>query len=212
MPRTQTVLRPVALPLPAAPDTDSGGPAAADGALTSTERAHVLELLARSERDCLALIEPLTDAQWSSAPEGRWSVGQIVEHLGTVEANIMRLVHRMLASPPDPDWHTRTAGRDALLERILGDRTDRITAPKSTNPAGTDDRATLVGRLRDGRAQTVAFARDTTEPLKARTFAHLAPAIGVMNGYQWLLCIARHHDRHNDQIRELLASGGAGPR
>jgi hypothetical protein len=58
--------------------------------MTEDERQHVLKLLRESSDSFLALADPMTDAQWTyREQDGRWSVGEIVEHLGVVERNLL---------------------------------------------------------------------------------------------------------------------------
>ena len=69
--------------------------------MTEDERRHVVKLLRESSDGLLALVGPMTDAQWTyREQDGRWSVCEIVEHLGVVERNLFNQVQGRSRSLP----------------------------------------------------------------------------------------------------------------
>jgi len=91
---------------------------AADAALTPAERAHAIQLLQDSQKEFLALVDGLTDAQWTykSAPD-RWSVGETAEHIMLGEALLFASVQRAVDSPPNPDWEPKRAAKRSFWKR-----------------------------------------------------------------------------------------------
>ena len=68
-----------------------------DPHLTSEERAFVVERLERTRDDLLAVVEPLSEAQWNYRPSDEaWSIHLIVEHLGRVEISLLGQVELAL--------------------------------------------------------------------------------------------------------------------
>jgi len=68
--------------------------------MTADQRLDVVKLLRESSVGLLALVDPMTDAQWTYRErDGRWSVGEIVEHLGVVERNLFNQVKGTLEDP-----------------------------------------------------------------------------------------------------------------
>ncbi len=180
---------------------------ATDARITDAEREHVVRLLTDSRVALLALVAPLTDAQWifKTGPD-RWSIREIVEHLGLVEHGLFRRVERALATPVDPAWSASTDGKSEMIERTLGDRGTRREAPEPVVPTGGLGRNAALKAYERRRADTVAFATTTLDPLKAHTGDHHRPAIGTLNAYQWLLYIPLHNLRHVQQIEEITRS------
>ena len=177
-----------------------------DPQMTPDERRYVLDLLAETRDTLLAVAEPLTDVQWTRVPgPDRWSVGQIVEHLGIVETGLFRRVERALMQPANPEWVGQTGEKTELIERQLRDRGLTRDAPERVVPSGTMTRDDAMTRYRDGRVQSIAFAERTNDPLKLHTSDHHRPVIGTLNAYQWLLYIPLHNLRHNQQIAEAIA-------
>ncbi len=177
--------------------------------MTEDERQHVVKLLRESSDSLLALVCPMTDAQWTYRErDGRWSVGEIVEHLGVVERNLFNQVKGALEEPANPKWREATAGKTELIERRLLDRSQAREAPASARPTGTVLRADALQHYRSRRATSLVFAKETAASLAEHTRDHFRPVYGTLNAYQWLLYIPLHNLRHNQQIAEIASSSG----
>ena len=125
--------------------------------MTEEEREHAVKLLRESSDGLLALVGPMTDVQWTyREQDDRWSVGEIVEHLGVVERNLFDQVKGALEEPANPNWREATAGKTGLIERRLLDRSQTREAPESSRPTGTVLRADALQRYRDRRAMSLA--------------------------------------------------------
>jgi hypothetical protein len=57
----------------------------------------------------------------------------------------------------------------------------------------------------DNRAHTIEYMKTTQEDLRDHLFDHPVPAIGTLDGYQWILLISGHTRRHTAQILEVKA-------
>lgn len=180
--------------------------AAQDARMTDVERAEVIELLEKSERELLDGIEGLSDEQWAfkPAPE-RWSVGEVVEHIVLADALLFETAVKSLDTQPDAEWDA-TLSKTDTLRKALPNRSRRVDAPAAIKPQKALTRAALLSRFKEQRARAVAYARQTDKPLKAHTAAN--PFFGSLNAHQWLLYIPLHHLRHNQQIAEVKASEG----
>ena len=71
---------------------------------TEADRQYTVENLRRTRDDLTRQVENLTDAQWNfrEAP-GRWTIAEVVEHLGLWEIAWVREIGEGLHSPPRPD-------------------------------------------------------------------------------------------------------------
>jgi len=183
--------------------------AADEGRLTAEERAKVIKLLLDSQKELLASVENLSDAQWTykPAPE-RWSVGEVAEHIYLAEGLLFAAVEKALAAPLNPDWEAKTRGKTEFLERVMVNRTTKAQAPEQIVPTGKLSRAEVISRFKEVRAKTLKFAEQTDLPLKAHTLDHPFPVFNTLNAYQWLIYIPLHNLRHNQQIAEVKASSG----
>ncbi len=81
--------------------------------MTANDRAELIELLEKSEREMMQSITGLSDAQWAFKPTpDRWSVGEVVEHIMLAEGLMFDLAVKSLESQANPKWQeilTKTA-------------------------------------------------------------------------------------------------------
>ena len=181
---------------------------AGDPKITSEERAAAIKLLKESEKEFLGLVENLTDEQWNFKPAPfKWSVGQTAEHIALAEGRLFGVVQQALSSKPNPDWETKTTGKEVALEKILAARTGRAQAPGAIQPINKPmTRAEIMALFKEGRARSMKFIETTDATFKEHTLDNPFPVFGTLNAYQWFLYIPQHNSRHNKQIMEVKAS------
>ena len=176
----------------------------ADPKMTRAERAELIDLLNKSEKEFLQAVEGLSDEQWAfkPAPE-RWSVAEVAEHIVLAEALLFETATKSLTAPADPSWEATLAKTD-VLRRALPNRSTKVDAPAAIRPQHGLTRQQLIARFKEQRARALAYAQETEAPLKAHTAAN--PFFGSLNAHQWLIYIPLHHLRHNQQIAEVKTS------
>jgi hypothetical protein len=181
---------------------------AAQPSITPAEREHVVKLLEDSQNEFMSYVDGLTDAQWNFKPgPDRWSIGETAEHIMLAEGGLFGRAEKALASPENPDWEKKTAGKSAFIERVMTDRSHKVTAPEAIRPTGLS-REEVIRRYKEGRAKTLMFIRETDAPLNSHTAEHPFPVFGTLSAYQYILYIPLHNMRHDQQIAEVKASPG----
>ena len=175
--------------------------------IDTQEREAVIGALRASEARLLDLLRELAPAhqRFREAPE-RWSIAEIVEHLVLFEEFIRGAVERALqgqAATEEQRAEVRT--KEPLVIGLAQARAEqRFTARAATTPTGLRmDFGALVADLRRERSLTIAFAEQTEADLRGYFFAHVA--FGDLDGYQWLMLLARHMERHALQIEQVKA-------
>jgi uncharacterized damage-inducible protein DinB len=183
-------------------------PGSGDGKLTPEERAKAIKMLLDSQNEFLSYVEKLSDAQWNARPiPFKWTVGETAEHIALAEGLLFAAMERALAAPINPDWETRSAGKEAVLDNILAARKGKAQAPEPIQPLKRKmSRTEIMTLFKEGRAKTLKFIETTDQPLKAHTLDHPFPIFGTLNAYQWLLYIPAHNLRHNKQIAEVMSN------
>ena len=180
-----------------------------DPHLTSEERAFVVELLEQTRDDLLAVVEPLSEAQWNYRPSDEaWSIHLIVEHLGRVEISLLGQVELALGQTASENWSDGVGTKDTLIVESLQDRSERRDAPGRAVPTGRVDRTEALEEFGRCRARSLEFAVTTDAPLRAHHLEHHRVMYGALDAYQWLLYIPMHHQRHLSQIAEVRATPG----
>jgi hypothetical protein len=179
--------------------------AVSSGSLTKEERDTAVNYLKETEKNFLAAIDGVSDAQWKfkAAPD-RWSVAETAEHIATAEDFIWSRVEEMMKAPANPERRAETAGKDKLIFDKIPDRSRKAQAPEPLKPTGKfATRAELVKHFNDTRAKEIAFLEETKEDLRS----HIAdnPALDAMDAYQWVIFNGAHSKRHTAQIEEVKA-------
>lgn len=175
--------------------------------LTPAERAAVVAELERSRDGFLAAMALMPAAAWGRVPApGRWSAGECAEHVIKIERGMRTFLTSVLAAAPaDPARRGALAGRDAAIADRLRDRSRARPAPESVHPQGRyPEPAPAIADFARARDVVLDFARTTPADLRAIVLPH--PALGELDGYQWLLFVAYHTDRHALQLEELRAA------
>lgn len=175
--------------------------------MTAEERAKTLTWLRDSQKQTLDAVEGLSDEQWNFKPApGKWSVGEVVEHIYLAEGLIFKQVEAAMAAPFNPNWKEKTKGKSEFIERVMVNRTGKARAPEQIVPVGKLTRSELMEKLKSARAATIKFAEQTEAPLKSHTSEHPFPVFNTLSAYNWLIYIPLHNIRHNQQIDEVKAS------
>jgi len=175
--------------------------------ISEKERAALLEYLTTTRDQVLAESAKLTEAQWTfkTAPE-RWSVGEVVQHLALAEPFIFDLQQKTLSGPAaTAEQMAATKGKDDMIRKVIPDRTKKAQAPEPLQPAKAGNmggQAAIVAAFRDRRNKTIEYASKTKDDLRGRV---ADSPLGPLDGYQWLLFMAAHSERHLAQLREVKA-------
>ena len=177
--------------------------------LTQAERDHAIAELEGSKKAFLDATKGLSPAQWNFKPApDRWSVAECSEHIALSEGFIFGLVsEKIMKAPASPDKRDAAKGKDELIVKMMQDRTHKATAPEPIDPSkhgamASDDSVKL---FLDSRAHTIDYVKTTQEDLRDHLFDHPVPAIGTLDGYQWIMLISGHTRRHTLQILEVKA-------
>jgi len=174
--------------------------------LTPEERAKAIEYLKETQKDFLAAIAGVSEAQWKfkAAPD-RWSIAETAEHIAVTEEMIWNLVNdKIMKSPPAPEKKAEVKGKEETILKVIPDRSRKAQAPEQLRPTGRwASQAALTKDFEAIRAKEIAFATDTKEDLRSHFGDH--PFLKTMDAYQWLLFNGAHCKRHTAQILEVKA-------
>lgn len=170
------------------------------------ERETALALLQSRKELFLAAVAGLSEEQWRFKPDaGTWSIGEIAEHLTVVETFVLAMIQARIASS-EPITETLESNDQQMQTRVAA-RRSKVQAAERVKPTGKFQKeAELIAAYCAARDKTIAYARTTQDDLRHHGGPH--PTLGLMDGYQWLLFLAAHTDRHILQIREVQAMDG----
>jgi hypothetical protein len=172
--------------------------------LTQAESEHALQYLESTRQDVLDATKGLSEAQWNFKPApDRWSVAQVMEHIAAAEDFIrVNLVQDKVMTLPAGEPGRDVKKIDAAVEAMVPDRSHKAQAPEPLVP--NNRFGSPEGSLKhflESRATTEQFLRSTSG-LRGHV---LDGPVGKMDGYEFILFIAAHSERHVKQINEVKA-------
>jgi hypothetical protein len=175
--------------------------------ITGAERDKLVAHLERTRAIFLKSIDGVGPAQWTfKASPDRWSIAECAEHIVATEGALMGLVQNLMKSPPPAAPPARRATDDGLMKFIV-DRSQKAKAPEMLQPKSKyPSPAEVKADFEKARAASVAYVKSTKDDLRSR-FGGNFPA-GSLDGYQYLLMMAGHSERHSMQIEEVKTSAG----
>ena len=171
--------------------------------LSQAEKEWGLQNLESTKKNVQEAVKGLSATQWNfkQAPE-RWSVAQVVEHLAAAEDMLrMMTVEQVMKAPAAPDRDVKMI--DDMVLKAVPDRSHKADAPEQLRPVnrfGSPDEA--LKHFVESRGQTEDFLKKTTD---LRAHAIDSPMGQKLDGYEWVLLIAAHSERHTKQINEVKA-------
>ncbi|HXN21166.1 MAG TPA: DinB family protein [Candidatus Dormibacteraeota bacterium] len=176
--------------------------------LTKADRDKAVAELEGSRQVFLDATKDLSPAQWNFKPSPeRWSAAECAQHIAMSENFIFGVVReKVMKSPPTPEKRDAVKGKDDTLVKMLQDRSHKATAPEPIDPTKQPMApADSVKLFLDSRVRTIDYMKTTQDDLRDHFFDHPAPAIGTLDGYQWIMLISGHTRRHTLQILEVKA-------
>lgn len=145
---------------------------------------------------------PAALRQQKPAPD-RWSVAEVLEHLGLVEGRVVMFFAPLLQDAPTLGAEPHT-GATPVDRALLRDRGNKIAAPPPIQPTGSVSAEDAWATLQDTRVKLLAML-DAAET-ERRDLAQVSrphPVLGPLDGYQWVATIGGHEERHTLQIHEI---------
>jgi DinB superfamily len=174
--------------------------------VSQADKDRALQYLETTKYGVVNATKGLSDAQWNfkTAPD-RWSIAEVVEHLAAAEDMLRGMTQEQVMKTPaiparDPVELKKID--DGVLAQVP-DRSHKIQAPeplKPTNRFGSP--AEAEKHFVESRATTEAFLKNTPD---LRAHAVDSPMGVKLDGYEWMLLIAAHSERHTKQMLEVKA-------
>ena len=154
----------------------------------------------------VAALANVSDITWVFRPsQSVWSMAEVIEHVTMTDRGIRGLVSSVLRPFEAGE---RSAVDDAAIATIFDG--DGPLPRDAEEPSGTwTDRTSALRQFSEASAALAAWYDGTDVDLRSLTYAH--PIFGLLDGVQWLLFAASHHDNHTRDVLELrdLASVNA---
>jgi hypothetical protein len=179
--------------------------------LQTTEIDQAREYLNHTWNRVVEVTKCLSDTQWKFKPApDRWSIAENLEHMVIVQERVLGPVREQLAQAPPPPAGTETGKIDSIVLERIPDRSIKAKAPAFIEPTGNWTSDATLARFFRNHARLLEFVESTPDlrahclespPLKFVTNGEYT----AMDGYQFVLTVAGHNERHVRQIEEVKA-------
>lgn len=181
----------------------TGAAAAFAQEVTQAEKDRALQYLESTKKNVLEATKGLSDAQWNFKPApDRWSVAQVMEHIAAAEDLLRDMTKEKLMAGPAGEAGRDVKKMDEAVLTMVPDRTHKAQAPEPLVPSnrfGSPDGS--IKHFLESRSATEDFLKSTAG---LRDHVMDSP-LGKLDGYEFVLFIAAHSERHTKQIDEVRA-------
>jgi hypothetical protein len=181
----------------------AGASAVSAQEVTQAEKDKALQYLETTRKNVLEATKGLSEAQWNFKPApDRWSVAQVMEHIAAAEDFIRGLIKEKVMMAPAGEPGRDVKKTDDGVLAMVPDRTNKVQAPEPlvpTNRFGSPDGS--IRHFVESRTTTEDFVKTATG---LRDHVTDSP-MGKLDGYEFVLLIAAHSERHTKQINEVKA-------
>ena len=172
--------------------------------LTPEERDKAVKYLEKTREKVLEATKGLSQAQWNfkQAPD-RWSVAEVTEHIAAAEDFLMAMIVNTVMKAPARTETVDLKALDELVLEKISDRSNKVQAPEPLRPSNKFGTPTeSLKHFKESRARTIVFLKTTKD---LRQHAVDSPMGKKLDGYQWVLFIGAHSERHTKQLNEVKA-------
>ena len=172
--------------------------------LSKEEIASAVKYLQKTETGVLAATKGLSKAQMNfKQATNRWSVAEVTEHIAAAEDFLMNMIQEQVMKAPARTNVVDVKAIDEFVLKAIPDRSVKAQAPEPLQPNNRfGSPKESLEHFRESRAKTIAFLK-TTKNLRGHAIATQFDK--TLDGYEWVLFIAAHSERHTKQIDEVKA-------
>ena len=171
--------------------------------VTQAEKDRALQYLESTKKNVLEATKGLSEAQWNFKPApDRWSVAQVMEHIAAAEDFLRDTTKEKVMTAPAGEAGRDLKKTDEAVLMMVPDRTHKAQAPEPLVPSnrfGSPEGS--VKHFVESRSATEDFLKSTGG---LRDHVMDSP-MGKLDGYEFVLFIAAHSERHTKQINEVKA-------
>jgi hypothetical protein len=174
--------------------------------VSQAEKDHALQYLESTKKGVLEATKGLSDAQWNFKPApDRWSVAEVMEHLAAAEDMLRGMTQeQVMKTPAIPARDSAELKKiDDAVIAMVPDRSRKVDAPEPLRPTNRfGSPVDAQKHFLESRATTEEYLKTTPD---LRAHAVDSPMGMKLDGYEWVLLIAGHSERHTKQMLEVKA-------
>ena len=170
---------------------------------TEKDREFALKYSNDTRDDFVKQLTGLSEAQLNyRAAEGRWTIGEIAEHIIVVEQALRGFVETGMKSPV-PAGKDDFRIQDVAVILAITNRQQKFTAPEPVRPNGRWKTVPdLLANFDSTRKASTDYIKNMKEDMRSH-FANMP--LGRLDAFQSYLFMIGHSERHLAQLKEVKA-------
>jgi hypothetical protein len=177
----------------------------ADTVISKAERKKAADFLMETKKGVWDATQGLSPAQlaWKPAAD-RWSVEDCMKHIAQAEQMLWQMIDGGLKTPATPEKRGDVKMKDDDVIKNLEDRTSKIKTFPALEPQNIPFKTTAEAweSFNKSRDMLVGYVNNNSDDLRNHIYAL---PVGAFDGYQMILFIGAHSNRHMQQINEVKA-------
>ncbi|MGB5821844.1 MAG: DinB family protein [Saonia sp.] len=173
--------------------------------LTDAERKFAIKEMTRTHDHLLKVVEGLSEEQLSfKADPNSWSIAECVEHLAISENAFDQMLSGALQTPADTTKRSEVKMSDEQLLGIIVDRSNKVKTSEAFEPSGKfgSNKETITAFVTK-RKEHIEYVKSTADDLRNH-YGQLP--FGTIDGYQIMLFMSGHTERHVKQMEEIMSN------
>ncbi len=168
---------------------------------TEIDRKFLVDNLERTKLEIIKETQGLTSEQWAYRQDStKWSIGQVLEHLGLYERIFAQEADIMLSSKPDPQLDSLSLPDTAYINWMNDPSPHK--AEWNAEPLGLMKGKDNLSYFLFGRNHIIEFIKNTTYDLKAH-FTYRWGQEKRRSIHALMIVHFGHTDRHLKQINRI---------
>ena len=179
---------------------------AQEGSLSAEEKSEIAQHLQQSYAHLEKVVSNLSKEQWHYKPvDSVWSIAEISEHLEKSEKALFGLVSNQLVnSKPQPEKEPEVSAKTKEMMSAITSRDHKLKTRPDLEPAGIyQNPGEFLKSFKLLRNASIEYASTTEDELRHH-FIPFGP-LGDLDGYQILMFMSGHLERHIQQIEEVMS-------
>lgn len=176
-----------------------------DASIGSKERKFAVQHLKETKANLLKSVKGLSEAQLNFKPAAdRWSVKECFYHIILAENGLWSMFEATMKTPATPEKRSEIKVTDEEIVKMISNRSQKAKAAEPMLPgkATWQNMSEALAAFKASRGEHLKYVKSTTEDLRNHVFQL---PFGSIDGYQFLLFMSAHSDRHTQQINEVKA-------
>lgn len=181
--------------------------AVAENTITKKEKKFATKFLKETREQVFEAVKDLSEAQLKFKPaDDSWSVEDCLKHIAITEQALWGMLDGNLKQPATPEKRSEIKISDEDIIKKVEDRSTKVKTYDPMKPENTPFKsaAEALASFKQNREKLIEYTKNTTTDLRNHIVSGLP--FGAIDGYQFILFISAHSNRHMQQIIEVKAN------